>query len=549
MSNAKNIKLYIKGMTCDHCATTIEKALSALPGVSAHVSYAEEIAQVKATTATDTQRLLDTVQALGYEVKLAEDATSTPATTGGENGLHIAIIGSGSGAFAAAIKTVENGARVTMIEGGEVIGGTCVNIGCVPSKIMIRAAHIAHLQAHHALNGIQKNQPKIDRAALVAQQQSRVEELRHAKYESIIESNPGINLMRGMARFKDATTLVVTDKNGSENTVQADRILIATGASPSIPDISGLGDTPYWTSTEALIAKQIPEHLVVIGASVVALEIAQAFLRLGAKVTVMARSVFLSKEDPEIGEGLVSVFEEEGAHVLLHTLPDSVSHDGEKFIMPSKAGEIRCDQLLIATGRQANTNLLDLAKATVKTGPGKAIVVDKHMRTSAPNIYAVGDCTDQPQYVYVAAAAGTRAAINMTGGDATLDLSAMPAVVFTDPQVGSVGLNEQQAQTQGIETESRSLPLENVPRALANFNTQGFIKLVAEKESGRLLGCQVLAAEGGEIIQSAALAIRNRMTVTDLADQLFPYLTMVEGLKLTAQTFSKDISQLSCCAG
>ena len=171
------------------------------------------------------------------------------------------------------------------------------------------------------------------------------------------------------------------------------------------------------------------------------------------------------------------------------------------------------------------------------------------MRSSQSHSYAAGDCTDQPQFVYVAAAAGTRAAINMTGGNATLDLSAMPAVVFTDPQVATVGLTEAQAHAQNIETDSRTLLLDNVPRALVNFETRGFIKLVAEVGSGRLIGVQAVAPEAGEIIQTAAIAIRARMTVQDLADQLFPYLTMVEGLKLCAQTFFKDVKQLSCCAG
>ncbi|MCV6338788.1 hypothetical protein OFL47_19680, partial [Pseudomonas aeruginosa] len=160
-----------------------------------------------------------------------------------------------------------------------------------------------------------------------------------------------------------------------------------------------------------------------------------------------------------------------------------------------------------------------------------------------------GDCTDQPQFVYVAAAAGTRAAINMTGGDAAINLTAMPAVVFTDPQVATVGYSEAEAHHDGIETDSRTLTLDNVPRALANFDTRGFIKLVIEEGSGRLIGVQVVAPEAGELIQTAVLAIRNRMTVQELADQLFPYLTMVEGLKLAAQTFSKDVKQLSCCAG
>ncbi len=463
--------------------------------------------------------------------------------------LHVAIIGSGSAAFAAAIKSAEKGARVTVIEGGEVIGGTCVNIGCVPSKIMIRAAHIAHLQAHHDFSGISLSKPTVDRAALVRQQQARVEELRHVKYESILENNPAISLIRGWARFQDAHMLVVEPSDGGERIITADRILIASGASPAIPDIPGLRATPYWTSTEALLAERLPDHLVVLGGSVVALELAQAFRRLGSEVTLLARSTLLSKEDPDIGAALQGFLDEEGVRIKTHTAPRAVRHDGQAFVLETEDGRIQGDALLVATGRRPNTPRLALDKAGVESDRNGAIVIDPHMRTSVPHIYAAGDCTDRPQYVYVAAAAGTRAAINMTGGDETLDLSAMPAVVFTDPQVGTVGLSERQAQARGMPTLSRTLTLDNVPRALANFDTRGFIKLVAHKETGRLLGAQVLAPEGGEVIQSAAVAIHNGMTIKELASQLFPYLTMVEGLKLCAQTFSKDVSQLSCCAG
>jgi mercuric reductase len=542
IARMNHIEIQITGMHCDHCARSAERALNALQGVKAVVSFEAGLARVESAGKVEPAQLLRAVEAQGYGARLLGDASR-------DERLRIAIVGSGSGAFAAAIRAAEEGASITLIEGAEVIGGTCVNVGCVPSKIMIRAAHIAHLQAHHDFEGIPLNAPAIDRGALVRQQQARVEELRQAKYEGILESNPSIRLLRGWARFQDAHTLLVSQNDGTETAVMADRILLATGARPAVPDIPGLQETPYWTSTEALVADRVPEHLVVIGGSVVALEIAQAFLRLGAKVTVLARSVFLSKEDPAIGEALVKVFEEEGARVLLHTLPDSVSHDGERFALQTAAGEIRCDRLLVAIGRRPNTDRLDLDKAGVQTGPKGNIVVDDHMRTSVAHIYAAGDCTDQPQYVYVAAAAGTRAAVNMTGGDAALDLTAMPAVVFTEPAVATVGLTEQQARDQGFAADSRTLPLENVPRALANFDTRGFIKLVAEQGSGRLLGAQVVAAEAGEIIQSAALAIRNRMTVKALAEQLFPYLTMVEGLKLCAQTFTKDVEQLSCCAG
>ena len=544
--NTVNIK--ITGMTCDHCAKNAQDALNALEGVTASVSYDEGLASVETQGVVDNSQLLKAIESRGYSATLMNHDGSV-TTTGGGSGLHIAIVGTGSGAFAAAIKAVEQDATVTIIEGGKVIGGTCVNVGCVPSKILIRGAGIAHLQGHHAFAGLPLNTPNIDRKAMVAQQQAWVEKLRYAKYESILESNPGINLIRGMARFKDAGTLIVTQADGGEKEIKADRFLLAVGARPMIPAIQGLADTPYWTSTEALIAEDIPKHLVVLGGSVVALELAQAFRHLGSEVTVMARSTFLSKEDAEIGEGLKSAFEGEGITVQLHTVPDAVSHNGKEFVLSTKHGDISCDQLLVATGRQSNADTLELENAGVETSRNGNVVVDDHMRTNVENIYAAGDCTNQPQFVYVAAAAGTRAARNMTGDDVAIDLSAMPAVVFTDPQVGTVGLTEQQARDQGLDVDSRTLDLENVPRALANMDTRGFIKLVAEKDSGRIVGCQVLANEGGEIIQTAVLAIRNRMTIQDLADQLFPYLTMVEGLKLTAQTFNKDVKQLSCCAG
>ena len=465
------------------------------------------------------------------------------------NSLHIVIVGTGSGAFAAAITSAEKGARVTIIEGGEEIGGTCVNTGCVPSKIFIRGSHIAHLQGHHAIDGIPLNTPVINRKAMVDQQQEWVKKLRFAKYENILENNPGITLLQGIARFENASTLIVNQADGTEKILKPDRILLAVGARPLIPAIPGLGETPYWTSTEALIAEEIPKHLIVLGGSVIALELAQAFRHLGAEVTVVARSSLLSKQDPEIGKGLKNIFEEEGISVLLQTSLETVNHKYQQFILTTNKGKISGDQLLVATGRQPNTVALDLDKAGIKIDKRDGIIIDDHMRTNIENIYAAGDCTNQPQFVYVAAAAGTRAARNMTGGDAGIDLSIVPAVVFTNPQVSSVGLNMQQAEEQGISVESRSLDLENVPRAIANMDTRGFIKLVAEKNSGRIVGCQILASEGGEVIQTAALAIRNRLTIQELTDQLFPYLTMVEGLKLCAQTFNKDVTQLSCCAG
>ncbi len=425
--------------------------------------------------------------------------------------------------MAAALKAVEQGAQVTLIERGT-IGGTCVNVGCVPSKIMIRAAHIAHLRRESPFDGgIAATVPTIDRSKLLAQQQARVDELRHAKYEGILGGNPAITVVHGEARFKDDQSLTVRLNEGGERVVMFDRCLVATGASPAVPPIPGLKESPYWTSTEALASDTIPERLAVIGSSVVALELAQAFARLGSKVTVLARNTLFFREDPAIGEAVTAAFRAEGIEVLEHTQASQVAHMDGEFVLTTTHGELRADKLLVATGRTPNTRSLALDAAGVTVNAQGAIAIDQGMRTSNPNIYAAGDCTDQPQFVYVAAAAGTRAAINMTGGDAALDLTAMPAVVFTDPQVATVGYSEAEAHHDGIETDSRTLTLDNVPRALANFDTRGFIKLVIEEGSHRLIGVQAVAPEAGELIQTAALAIRNRMTVQELADQLFPY--------------------------
>ena len=554
------ILLSIEGMTCPSCVAHVKEALDAIEGVNkVEISYENASATITTNGGVSVTDLIGAIEALGYTAKetpLAENTApnaycdnENTSNTESNRTQHVAIIGTGSGAFACAIKAAEGGAKVTLIEGADVIGGCCVNVGCVPSKILIRAAQLAQQQRNNPFAGLENHAPQLSRALLAQQQTARVEELRAAKYQNILETNPALSLLKGWAQFKNANTLIVRKNDGTEQEIFADKILIATGSTPTIPPIEGLAETPYWTSTEALFAEELPQHLVVIGSSVVALEIAQAYRRLGSEVTVLARHSLLYSEDPIIGEKLAGCFEKEGIRVLNNTQATQVTHDGNQFTLNTNAGELSCDRLLVSTGRHANTSQLNLDAVGVTTNKKGEIVVNERMETNVAGIYAAGDCSNMPQFVYVAAAAGSRAGINMTGGDAKLDLSTMPAVIFTDPQVATVGLTEEQARAQDIETDSRVLGMENVPRALANFETDGFSKLVTEKETGLLLGAQILAHEGGELIQSAALAIRNRMTVTELADQLFPYLTMVEGLKLCAQTFNKDVKELSCCAG
>lgn len=316
-----------------------------------------------------------------------------------EQQLRIVIIGSGAAAFAAAIRASETGAAVTLIERGT-IGGTCVNVGCVPSKIMIRAAHIAHLRRHSPYDdGISTSEPVIQCERLLAQQQGRVDELRHARYESILQSMPGIRLVRGKAKFKNTYTVHVNLAEGGEQEIEFDRALIATGARAAIPLIPGLVTSPYWTSTEALESDTMPERLLVIGSSVAAVELAQAFARLGSKVTVIARSSLFTRDDPAIGVALTEAFRAEGLTVLLQTQVKQVNYINNEFVLVTNRGELRGDKLLVASGRAHNTEELALERAGVKCNKHGAIVVDARLQTFAPNIYAAGDCTNQPRFV------------------------------------------------------------------------------------------------------------------------------------------------------
>ena len=397
--------------------------------------------------------------------------------------------------------------------------------------------------------GVNHHEIKVNRSAQVDQQQEVVAALRESKYKKILLNEPNIQYIQGRASFLDKHTIEIVGLKEEKSSLHFDRALIASGASPSAPPVEGLSQTPYWTSTEALIAKKLPAHLIVLGGSVIGLELGQAFLHEGIKVTVIDIMSLLPREDPLIGEAMQTILKQEGMRIITHADIQSVAFENDRFNVQLKDEVVTGDQLLVATGRMPNTGNLNLSKIGVETDARGAVIVDKGLLTTCDTIYAAGDCTQQPQFVYVAAAAGTRAAINMMGGKQLLDLSAMPAVVFTDPQVATVGMTEQQAKDKGIETESRLLTLDNVPRALANLDTRGFIKLVADKSTNELLGAQIVATDASEIIQIAALALQQGLSVSELSQQMFPYLTMAEGIKLCAQTFFQDVKKLSCCAG
>ena len=557
----ETVNFFVEGMTCDHCARSVEKALRGVPGViSAEVDYEAKSGEVKAETGTDYEAMQKAVRQSGYDLRPKGDGPVQGAQVGqidprsGEGGSsprHLVIIGAGSGAVAAALRATGLGARVTLVERGT-LGGTCVNVGCVPSKILVRQGHQAHTVKNLPFSGIAPHSPTINPGLLADERTRRVLELREEKYSRILRETPGVELLSGEARLEGARTVVVKEGGGGERRLTADGILIATGSQPHVPEIPGLAETPFWSSTEALFAKELPRHLIVFGGGFVALEIGQAWRRLGAEVTLVIRGErILSKMEEDLGRDLGDSLEGEGVKIVSRVTPTRVDHrDGMFSVTLSNGRVLAGDALLVATGRHPNTHGLGLDSVGVRTNAAGEIVVDSRLETSVPGIFAAGDCTTLPKFVYVAAASGTRAATHMMGaGEDPLDLAVLPEVIFTDPQVARVGLTEDEARERGYSPVVRTLPFDKVPRALVNFDPRGWVRMVADENTGKLLGCTVLAPEGGEVVMSAAMALASGLTVQEIGRMFFPYLTMVESLKLCAQSFSKDVGRLSCCAG
>ncbi len=460
----------------------------------------------------------------------------------------LVVIGAGSAGFSAAITAAEQGASVVLVGWGT-IGGTCVNVGCVPSKTLIRAAEAVHAGvAAKRFAGIRGHLELVDWAALREQKNALVAGLRKAKYEDLLLQYPQITYLPGRARLtNDGVTVDGT-------LVRAERIVITTGSRPAVPEIPGLDAVPWLDSTAALDQQTLPASMIVVGAGYIGAELAQTFARFGVEVTLVCRRRLLPEAEPEISESLTRFFEEEGIRVLSGLRYREVRQVGGRIVLSVERDDTRLDisaeRLLLATGRRPNTEELGLEETGVALTPDGAIVVDAHMRTTRAGVYAAGDVTGRHMFVYMAAHGGKIAARNALEGDLySYDDSAVPAVVFSDPQVASVGLTEAAARDNGIAVATSVLPLDQVPRALAARDTRGLIKLVAERESRRLLGAHILAPEGADSIQTAVLALRQGLTVGQLGETIFPYLTTVEGLKLAAQTFDKDVSRLSCCAG
>jgi mercuric reductase len=468
---------------------------------------------------------------------------------GSKNPKHLVVVGGGSAAFAAAIRAAEMGARATIVNGGLPMGGTCVNTGCVPSKALIRAAETYHRLSHAPFAGMKPGLASLDFGAVMAQKRELVSGLRQAKYLDVASSMKGVTLVEGRAVVRTPRSVEV---NGT--TLEGDALLIATGASPAVPPIPGLAEAGYLTNETALDLAALPGRLLVLGGNYIGLEMAQAFARFGVKVTVLELIArILPGENETLSKSLAGYLEAEGMELLTDAKTRGVSREGQEVVAEvERRGEVvrlRADAILVATGRRPNSRGFGLEELGATTDELGFLKTTEHMETTVAGVYAAGDVAGAPMFVYTAAYEGALAAENALGGNSRQkDYTAVPWVIFTDPQVAGVGLDEAQAKAQGLDAESSVLPLSHVPRALAARDTRGSITLVRDRESDLVLGARVLAPEGGELLMELALAMKFKIPVKALAEAFHPYLTLSEGVKLAAIAFGKDVNHLSCCA-
>lgn len=468
----------------------------------------------------------------------------------------LVVIGTGGGGFAATIEASRLGASVAIVDGGT-LGGTCTNTGCIPSKALLAAAAARHTASDASrFPGIAAAAGAVDMAALIAGKQALVDEMRALKYEDLVGAY-GWDLHAGRAAFSGTPAEPVLEVeliDGRTATLDGAQYVVATGSTVVIPDVPGLEDAGYLTSTSAMELAAVPESMIVIGGGNVALEMAQLFARLGTAVTVLARSRLASHEEPEASRALEDALADEGVVTVRKAVPVGVVRvaAGGVVVTADVAGrrrEFGAERLLVATGRRPVADGLGLARVGVATGAGGEIAAGADQSTSNARIWAAGDVTGGPGFVYVAAAQGALAAENaLSGTGRTLQMRALPRVAFTGPALGVAGMTEAEAHAAGIACECRVLPLEYIPRAVVDRDTRGFIKIVAERGTGRILGVTAVARDAGELAATAVHLIESGTTVADLARRWAPYLTMAEGLRIAAQSFTEDVSMLSCCA-
>ncbi|MBI2061005.1 MAG: mercury(II) reductase [Nitrospirae bacterium] len=460
----------------------------------------------------------------------------------------LVVIGGGSAAFAAGIRASDLGARVALIEKG-VIGGTCVNRGCVPSKNLLHAAERYHVYSRDGIPGIPKGDAPADFREVIRQKTELVTEMRKLKYEDLLGAYENITLLKGPAKFVSEHEI-----DGGGRKIASDRFIIATGASPQILPIPGLDRVGYLTYKEAMELDRLPKSLLVIGGGAIGVELGQVFARFGSKVTILeALDRIVPNEEPEISGELARSLTDEGIEIHTGGRVECVSRDSRSVILrtntPDGSREFIGEQLLVAAGVVPNSRDLELNRAGIETDKRGGIQVDEMLRTTAKAVWAAGDVTGKMMLVTVSAQQGGVAAENaLSGNKKRWDGSTVPHAVFSEPQVAGVGWKEAEARTAGHKIETKLISFEHVPKSAAIRDTRGVLKLIVDAKTYRILGVHIAGPQAAELIHYGTLLVQHKMVVGDILRMTFAYPTFSEVYKIAALSFKRDVTKLSCCA-
>ncbi len=444
------------------------------------------------------------------------------------------VIGAGQGGGPLAGTVAENGQSVALLERKHV-GGTCVNEGCTPTKTMIASARVAHLARRAEDYGVVTGEISVDMEAVRQRKRDIVESFRTGSRSSIEEKDT-LDLIEGDGRFVDTGTVEVTLGNGDTHTLQADRVVINTGTRPVLPSINGMKEVGSLTSTSIMELGSVPEHLLILGGGYIGLEFGQMFRRFGAEVTIVDRGEHvLSREDTDVAEALQDILREDGVRILNETSMAAVeSTDGTITVHlegEDAPAQIEGDELLVAVGRRPNTDDLNLDTAGVETTERGYVKVGDRLATTADGIYAIGDVTGGPAFTHVSYDDYRVLCDNwLYDGNRSTDDRLISYTLFTDPQLGRVGLTEAQARERDFDVTVARMPMSHVARALEVDETRGLMKAVIDSETNQLLGAAILGVEGGEVMSVLQTAMMGNLPVNRLQSAPFAHPTLAESL-------------------
>lgn len=452
------------------------------------------------------------------------------------------VVGGGAAAFAAATRAADDGVEVTMVNAGLPLGGTCVNVGCVPSKFLLEAGKKVHREeASDWLEG----SLSLDYPLLKKSKDRLVEALRRKNYHEVLEALGNVKLVEGRATFTGPREVKV---NGER--YRSDKIIIATGARTLIPPVPGLAEAEPLTNVTALQLENLPESMAIIGGGPLGLEFAQIFARAGSDTTaVELMGRVLPQHEPEVSEALAKALVEEGIRLKVGCkLVRAEGGPGKVRLFDSGGCVAEAERVLAATGIRPNTDGMGLEAAGVQLDSKGFVKVNKRFETSVRGVYAAGDVTGKMPLETVAAKMGFLAVHNaLTGESKTIDFDRVPSAVFTDPQAASVGWTEERMMKEMGTCDCRTVPMEKVPKAHAAGDTRGLVKLVVHPKTRKILGAHAAGANAAEIIHVPLLAMRGKMTLADLVDTVHVFPTYAEAWKLCAQAFQRPLESMSCC--